>query len=245
MAVLIGTAGWSLPRIEQPRFATEGTHLTRYAGVLNAAEINSSFYRPLSVALYARWAASVPDHFRFSVKLPKTITHERRLIDCDEPLCAFLDQVQALGDKLGCILIQLPPSLQYHPSLAGAFLEMFRAIHDSPLALEPRHASWFTETAARQMTEYNVARVAADPPIVAAASVPGGTPGLAYFRLHGSPRIYWSRYDDEFLDTLATNVAASAANGATVWCIFDNTASGSALPNALALMKLIDAAERS
>jgi uncharacterized protein YecE (DUF72 family) len=71
----IGCAGWSLPRESWPHFAGTGTHLQRYAGQLNAAEINSSFYRPHQPATYERWAERVPTHFRFSVKLPKTITH--------------------------------------------------------------------------------------------------------------------------------------------------------------------------
>src|SRR4051812_36775637 len=145
--LFIGTAGWSLPRLEHPRFPSEGPHLERYARVLEAAEINASFYRPLRVELYAKWAASVPDHFRFSVKLPKTITHEQRLLDCDEHLAAFLDQVDGLGDKLGCLLVQLPPSFEYNDSLAGAFFCVFRALHDGPVALEPRHESWFTPAA--------------------------------------------------------------------------------------------------
>ena len=78
----VGCAGWSLPRAVWPEFPAVGTHLQRYAQRLNAAEINSSFYRPHQPGAYARWAASVPDNFRFSVKLPKTITHQQRLRDC-------------------------------------------------------------------------------------------------------------------------------------------------------------------
>ena len=118
--IFVGTAGWSLPRADQGRFASEGTHLVRYAQTLTGAEINSSFYRPHSVQLYCKWAAATPDGFRFSVKMPKTITHEKRLLDCEELVCAFLDQTQGLGDRLGCILVQLPPSLEYDASLAGA-----------------------------------------------------------------------------------------------------------------------------
>ena len=79
--VYVGTAGWSLPREAQPHFPAEGTHLTRYAARLPAAEINSSFYRPHRPATYAKWAASVPPGFRFAVKVPRVITHERRLAD--------------------------------------------------------------------------------------------------------------------------------------------------------------------
>ena len=235
--VFVGTAGWSLPRAEQPRFPGDGTHLERYARVLRGAEINASFYRSLRPALYEKWAAAVPGDFRFAVKVPKTVTHERRLLDCEEPLAAFLDEVAALGGKLGPLLIQLPPSLEYDANLAGAFFEVLRALYDGRVALEPRHATWFTPDAAAQMAEYAVARVAADPPRVPEAAVPGGSRDLAYFRLHGSPRIYWSRYDTAWLDTLAAQVADAARHAREIWCIFDNTASSSALPNALELLE--------
>jgi uncharacterized protein YecE (DUF72 family) len=235
-AVFVGTAGWSLPRAEQGRFASEGTHLARYAQVLTGVEINSSFYRPHSTQLYSKWAAAVPEGFRFSVKIPKTITHDERLVDCDELLCAFLDQVQGLGERLGCILIQLPPSFEYDASLAGAFFELFRALHDGPVALEPRHPTWFTRDAAGLLADYDVARVAADPARVPVAATPGGARDLVYFRLHGSPRVYWSRYDDGFLAELSSRIRSAAQHARAVWCIFDNTASGAAISNALGVI---------
>jgi uncharacterized protein YecE (DUF72 family) len=233
--IFVGTAGWSLPRVEQSRFSSEGTHLARYAQTFTGVEINSSFYRPHAAQVYRKWASATPDGFRFSVKMPKTITHEMRLLDCDEPVCAFVDQLQGLGERLGCILIQLPPSLEYDASLAGAFFEMVRAVYDAPLALEPRNPSWFTRDADRLLVDYNVARVAADPARVPVAAIPGGANELAYFRLHGSPRIYWSRYEDQYIDDLSAVIAGVALEANTVWCIFDNTASGSAIPNALSV----------
>jgi len=238
-AVYIGTAGWSLPRADQHRFAPEGTHLERYAQTFSAVEINSSFYRQHTSKIYSKWAAAVPERFRFSVKMPGIITHELRLLDCDELVCTFLDQVQGLGDRLGCILIQLPPSLEFDASLAGAFFEMFRALYDGPLALEPRHPSWFACDAASLLVNYEVARVAADPARVPDAATPGGTPDLKYSRLHGSPRVYWSRYDDGFLGHLASRIVNAAQQAKAIWCILDNTASGSATPNALDLIEWI------
>ena len=235
--VFVGTTGWSLPRAEQARFPVDGTHLERYAYLLRGAEINASFYRSLRPALYEKWAAAVPGDFRFSVKVPKSVTHELRLLDCEEPLAAFLDEVAALGSKLGPLLVQLPPSLAYDASLAGAFFEVLRALYDGPVALEPRHATWFSADAGAQMAEYALARVAADPARVPEAAVPGGSRALAYFRLHGSPRVYWSRYDDAWLDALAQQVVEAMRNAAEVWSIFDNTASGAALPNALELQE--------
>ena len=235
----VGTAGWSLPRAEQPLFPGEGTHLERYARLLRGAEINASFYRSLRPELYDKWAESVPADFRFAVKVPKVVTHEHRLLDCEEPLATFLDEVAALGEKLGPLLVQLPPGLEYDANLAGAFFEVLRALHDGPVALEPRNATWFTADAAALLTEYVVARVAADPARVPEAAVPGGWRELAYFRLHGSPRIYWSRYDAVFISSLAAQLADAVQEAREVWCIFDNTASSSALPNALELLESV------
>ena len=238
--VRVGTAGWSLPRADQPRFAGDGAHLERYARVFAAAEINSSFYRPHRPELYAKWAASVPAGFRFSVKVPREITHDLRLLDCERPLADFLDQCAALGERLGCLLVQMPPSLEFDASLVGAFLVVLRALHDGPVVMEPRHPTWFSTEAASVLMEYDAGRVAADPAIVANASRPGAARGIAYFRLHGSPRIYWSRYEDAFLDALAERVTEARRRALEVWCIFDNTASGSAVPNALGLMERLE-----
>ena len=117
--VYVGTAGWSLGRPHAELFPRQGSHLVRYASQLNAVEINSSFYRPHRHSTYERWAGSVPSDFRFSVKVPKTITHERRLVDCDDHLSRFLAEVEGLGEKLGTLLVQLPPSFQFDQSITA------------------------------------------------------------------------------------------------------------------------------
>ena len=95
------SAGWTLPREQQPRFPAEGTHLQRYAAVLPAAEINTTFYRSHRASTWARWAESVPEGFRFSAKLPRAITHTARLVGAEGALDAFLAEVSALGSRLG------------------------------------------------------------------------------------------------------------------------------------------------
>ena len=227
----IGCAGWALDKAVQPLFAGEGTHLERYASRFPCVEINSSFYRPHRPETYRRWAGSVPKGFRFAVKVPKEITHTRRLRDFDEPLDRFLSEAICLGDKLGPLLIQLPPSLAFRPEIAGPFLEAFRARFDGALALEPRHPSWFAPAPEALLNGARVARAAADPAVVPEAAEPGGWPGLAYRRLHGSPKIYYSAYGPERLEAYARALASESA--ADAWCIFDNTAAGHAVPEAL------------
>ena len=215
------------------RFGEGDSALARYATLFDAVEINSTFHRPHQAKTFERWAASVPARFGFALKLPRTITHEARLIGCDEAIAAFADQIAPLGDKLGPLLVQLPPSLAFDASVASAFfVQMHRRFGDSPIVCEPRHASWFTPDAGRLFVEHRVARVAADPAKSPDADRPGGWSGLRYIRLHGSPRIYRSSYDDATLDRIATEAVADRADS---WIIFDNTASNAAMINALAL----------
>lgn len=230
--VLIGTAGWSLPRGEQGRFPGEGSHLERYARRFAAAEINSSFHRSHRAATWTRWRDSVPDKFRFSVKMPKTVTHTQLLRDTDALVAAFLREAGWLDEKIGCLLVQLPPKLVFDRPVAEHFFSDLRARTQLPVACEPRHASWFEKDADRLLDSYEVARVAADPIRVPSAAEPGGWRGLSYFRLHGSPKIYYSAYSEEFVATLATRLKDGAASR-TVWCIFDNTTLGAATRNAL------------
>lgn len=240
--VRLGCAGWSLPREVWPEFPAEGSHLERYAARLNAAEINSSFYRPHQPETYARWADSVPEDFRFAVKLPKTITHEKRLMDCAPLLQDFLAQARGLGEKLGCLLVQLPPSLAFDKGVAQQFLRALRECHQGPAALEARHASWFTPEADAVLQSGHVGRVLADPVLFDAGRWPGGDPALVYLRLHGSPRMYYSAYPHDLLDALAVRLGLAAAAGlsSSVWCFFDNTASGAATADALYTLRALE-----
>ncbi len=113
---MIGTAGWSIPAQHAGAFPGEGSHHERYSRRFSAVEINTSFYRPHRPGTYQRWAATVPADFRFAVKMPKEITHTRRLLQVTEPLTRFLGEAGALGEKLGPILVQLPPSLAFKAS---------------------------------------------------------------------------------------------------------------------------------
>lgn len=236
----IGCAGWSLPTAVQGDFDAQGSHLQRYADRLNACEINSSFHRPHSRATYARWADSVPQDFRFCVKLPKTISHERRLLGCAPLLDDFLAQAGGLGSRLGCLLVQLPPSLAFDPVGAGDFFDALRRRWGGAIGAEPRHASWFDPPAEDLLAGHRVARVLADPVRHEAGTRPGGWPGLIYLRLHGSPRMYYSAYEPALIASLARRMALAVREGTTVWCIFDNTAAGAAAHNALNLQQALD-----
>lgn len=239
MTVKTGTAGWGIPRELAAQFPSEGTSLSRYADRFSITEINSSFHRPHRPSTYQRWYESVPDGFRFSVKLPKLITHGRKLVDFTEQLDEFLAQASPLREKLAVLLVQLPPKLALDEAVAVGFFEALTARTASNVACEPRHLSWFTPEADTLLKRLSVARVAADPAICEDAARPGGWKGLSYWRLHGSPVIYRSSYRDR-IDAYALKLMKEASGDD--WCIFDNTASSAGAGDALALAQALSAA---
>lgn len=251
--IRVGTAGWTLPIGWQDRFPEGETHLHRYGRVFRAVEINRTFRKTPRPSTFARWADRVPDGFRFSVKVPREVTHDRRLEEAGEPLSQLLDTASRLGDRLGPLLVQLPPSLAFDPGVAERFLATLRELREGPDVLEARHDSWFVDAADALLARHRVARVAADPPRSEADGRPGGWEGLAYFRLHGRPRTYYSAYredgdawrreggDDDpgdgerpGLDDWLDRAKAADGEAEEVWVIFDNTARGEGTGDALA-----------
>lgn len=213
--------------------------LQRYATRFDAVEINSSFYRPHRRATYARWADSVPGDFRFSVKLPKTITHDLHLRGSGPLLDRFMHEVAGLGPKLGGLLVQLPPGLVFDPRSASTFFAMLRRRWHGGIACEPRHPSWFSAVPEALWKRHGIARVAADPALNEAAGVPGGAGRWRYWRWHGSPRMYYSDYGIASLRRLAADVTSTPAPRAERWIIFDNTAHGHAIADAAAMQRLV------
>lgn len=236
LPIYVGCAGWSIPGQFADQFPAGGSHLERYARRFPAVEINSSFYRSHRPATYARWGASGPPGFRFAVKLPREITHTGRLKD-PAPLDGFLVETGELGEKLGPWLVQLPPRLPFDPQVAGAFFAALRERFGGEVVCEPRHPTWFAPEAEQMLAGFRVARAAADPAPHPLAAEPGAWNGLVYYRLHGSPRMYYSDYPPEYLDALAKKLLDAARRTPAVWCIFDNTAEGFATANALALLE--------
>ena len=236
--VFVGTAGWGIPKGAAERMPGEGTHLERYARALNAVEINSSFYRPHQRKTYARWASSTPEGFRFSVKMPKAITHEKKLAGADDELDRFFDECGGLGEKLSVILVQLPPKQAYDERTLERFFVAVRQRYSGHIAFEPRHASFYTADVEGHLARHDVARVVADPQRHPDDARPGGYRGFSYTRLHGAPRIYYSAYDAVRLTAIAETLRA-ADGPPERWCIFDNTAMGHAAVNALDVMATI------
>ena len=232
----LGCAGWSIPSAFSSTFSGKGTHLQRYADVLSAVEINSSFYRPHRPGTYARWRDSVPDSFRFSVKIPRDITHIQRLHGTEDTLDRFLSEVRHLEEKLGCLLLQLPPSLVFKKNEVADFMNLLREGFEGHMVCEPRHASWTNDEAIALLRQFSVDLVIADPAPIPQKEVPDID--TTYLRLHGSPEMYKSSYPDDALQSIAERLARQTHKTSNVWCIFDNTMDGAAIRNALTLREL-------
>lgn len=225
---IIATAAWSVPKTVADRFAPEGSGLSRYASVFNGVEINSTFYRRHKPSTFARWAESVPDGFRFSVKIPKEITHTRAMKDIGELFDIFLNDISPLGEKRGPLLCQLPPSLVFDADKMETAFHTMRNADRQPIVIEVRHKSWASDEATVLLKKYAMDRVLADPALVWV--VEDFTDPPRYVRLHGKPKIYYSSYTDEEIRSFSKLLAPDS------WCVFDNTASGAAIENALTML---------
>lgn len=230
-------AGWTVAKEHGHLFPAKGSHLERYVTLFDAVEINATFYHLPKAETVAKWRDTVPADFRFAVKMAKDITHIGRLKEVGK-LPLFLERVQVLGEKLGPILVQLPPSLSFEPVVAEQFFTACRLGYEGYMVLEPRHLTWFSEAASSLLEQYKIALVAADPAINPTGTTPGGWAGLQYYRLHGSPKMYYSEYGEPYLNDLATLVSA-VDKRVPVWVIFDNTASGAAVSDGLYLINYL------
>lgn len=238
--IYVGCAGWAIRREFRDLFSDEGTHLQRYSTLFNCVEINSCFYKSHKRSTYEKWAASVPPNFRFSTKLLRTITHEHYLTNVRDLLTKYLEEVQGLGSSLGVILVQLPPKAAFKPHVANDFFEFFRSIYQGPIACEPRHLSWFTPHVLDFLKQLQVTVVAADPAINPDGLSIAGDLNTVYFRLHGSPKIYESDYDDLNIVHVKNQLKYFQEQfSKDVWCIFDNTALGHATENAHSLTQYL------
>jgi uncharacterized protein YecE (DUF72 family) len=231
MCIRVGLAGWSNPPAKRFERASDQTHLSYYAAHFSCVEINSSFYRAHQCATYARWRDETPAPFRFSVKMPRSVTHESHLKRCAAEVARFYEDIAALQPKLAAVLVQLPPSLEFNGRAVRTFFSSVPRLRGTKVVCEPRHSSWFTSAVDRTLRDAGVSRVAADPARCPGAEIPGGARRFAYFRWHGAPHLYYSKYSEARLAAFVATVRATKAS--EVWCVFDNTARHAAWDDAL------------
>jgi len=207
-----------------------------YAAHFDTLEINASFYRFPTASAVARWRAQAPDGFIYTIKAPRLITHRRRFRNCDAQIAVFYRTLSVLGEKLGCVLFQMPPSLHYTPEA----LERVLSGLDSGFrnVVEFRHQSWWNDTA--------ISAIAGAGAIFCSVHAPGlpddiiCPDGRIYLRLHGVP---WYRQDYSEAELAAWAARIRESRGREIWAYFNNDDQAHAPFNALIFRDMLQGAK--
>ena len=234
--VYLGTSGLQIPipkRDFPPEFADK-SRLAFYASLYNTIEINSSFYKIPKAATISRWAAEVPEGFRFTFKLWKGITHQKDLAFNPDDVTRFMDVIGHMANREGCLLVQFPPALSIS---AFAQLEKLMACLKGkwPLAVEFRNKSWYTTKTYELLNCHNGCMVLHDIPASVAPMMPVSD-DFVYLRFHGPGGQYRGSYPDDFLHEYATYLNDWAGEGKIIYAYFNNTM-GDALNNLVTLKR--------
>jgi len=236
ISIRIGTSGWMYnhwQRIFYPDKWPKSKWLEYYAGQFDTVELNASFYRLPNPKTFKGWKERTPDNFLWSVKASKFITHIRRLKDPAEPLSRLYNSITGLGEKLGVILFQLPPSLSFDEKVFIDFCESLDP--NFRYALEIRHPSWINSRVSAVLSEFNMALCISD----TAGRYPSSeaiTADFVYIRLHGPRSLYASEYSEEELRVWAEKVIDWNKNA---FIYFDNDFKGHAIKNARRLKEIL------
>lgn len=232
----IGCSGWNYRHWEgvfYPPTVPKSKWLQYYAAIFNTVEINATFYRQFKDSTYTQWHNKVPDGFCFSVKMSKYITHIKRLSNVDTEIRTCVTSASLLKEKLGVILIQLPPSLKFDAALVADFLSALPGNYR--YTIEARNNTWLCDSSFSLLQKHNVAWCISD----TAGRYPyceEVTADFVYIRLHGSTQLYASNYTDQVLNEWAEKIIGW---NRPAYCYFDNDFNAYAVYNAMTLKKIL------
>jgi uncharacterized protein YecE (DUF72 family) len=238
--IFTGASGLVLPVPNKQSYPPEfqdKSRLAYYSSLFNSLEVNSSFYKVPMAATVRKWTQSVPDDFRFTFKLWREITHNKELIFKADDVQRFLQVIANASEKMGCLLIQFPPSTQIKARLQ--LEKLLIAIHDSPdqfqgkIALEFRHKSWYHEDIYELARSFKACIVIQDLPASATPLI-FDQPEHVYLRFHGPNGAYRGSYTDDFLYEYAQYLNEWKAEAKDVYVYFNNTM-GNAVHNLISL----------
>lgn len=234
----LGTSGWSYDEWVGPVYPTWDTpKLKYYSSIFSTAEIDSTFYAYPKKEMVQGWIRNTPPGFKFSLKLPQLITHKKRLENVNGDLVQFLDLVKPMSNaqKLGAVLIQLPPSFTKN---SAKTLENFFLIlpSDFQYAVEFRHKSWEGKETTKLLESYRISSVITDSPLEFVSEI---TTGWAFVRYHGKGEKIWYdyRYSEQDIASLAKKLEAIKKRVTIVYAYFNNHYRGNAIENALQLLQ--------
>lgn len=232
----IGCSGFYNTDWKRSLYPEDKDFLTLYSQTFNTVEINSTFYRKPTAKTLIKWFNGTPDDFKFFIKIPKTISHEKRLKDCKAEISEFCSHIQTnVKGKLAGFLYQFPPSFKNTQENIDLILDTidFNFLN----VIEFRHESWWTSEIFHMLKEKNI--------VFSGVSFPGNLPEdviinhpeVLYYRLHGKPILYKSEYSEEFLNDLAEKIKKSQH---TIFVFFNNTWGTAAIHNSLYLKKILE-----
>ncbi|MDT3399390.1 DUF72 domain-containing protein [Streptomyces sp. B1866] len=239
MTVLVGTSGWQYRDwrdVLYPAGCPQRRWLEEYTRRFATVESNNAFYRLPAPEQFAAWRDRTPPGFVMALKASRYLTHIKRLRDPEEPVRRLMDHAGALGDRLGPVLLQLPPTLPADPALLDACLGCFPS--GTRVAVEPRHPSWWTDEVREVLRRRGAALCWAD-----AGSRPAGplwrTAGWGYLRFHGGRASPPPRYGRQALATWARRVGDTWPAGADVYAYFNNDPGGAAVRDAAVFARAV------
>ncbi|MBS1688273.1 MAG: DUF72 domain-containing protein [Bacteroidetes bacterium] len=240
--VYIGTSGWSYKHwkgLYYPNDIKSTDWLTFYAKQFDVTEINTSFYHLPKKQTIINWTEKAPSNFRFCPKISRYITHIKRLKEPEESLQKFFDVFEPMKDKMGPVLVQLPPSLKFDPEVAAHFFTVLKKDYrDYKFAFEVRHETWLHNDGLDLMAKYDIAFVISQ----SGAGFPYSemvTSKNIYIRFHGPAALYASLYTDKTLLEFAGKFRKWIKEGHTIWTFFNNDYNGYAIHNAETLKKMM------
>jgi uncharacterized protein YecE (DUF72 family) len=239
MPVLVGTSGWQYRdwrgRFYPPRLP-QRLWLEHHAAAFATTEVNNSFYRLPAREVFEQWRVRTPADYVVTVKASRFLTHIKRLQDPEEPVARLMDRVEGLGNRLGAVLVQLPPNLQSDVETLDRCLACFPP--GTRLAVEPRHASWWNPDLRDVLTARRAAVVWADRDSRPVAPL-WRTADWGYLRLHaGGGEQVWP-YDQAVLREWVARLAETWADDEDVYVYTNNDPGGAALRDAVTLAQLV------
>jgi uncharacterized protein YecE (DUF72 family) len=234
----VGCSGWVYKHwrgILYPEALPQKRWFERYAEDFNTVEINNSFYRLPSGDTFEKWRNQAPPGFCYAVKANRYLTQAKKLKDCEEPMERMMAPTRRLGDRLGPMLFQLPPSMKINLERLETFLRILPA--DITSVFEFRNTDWYRPETCALLQRYGASFCVHDMPGSKSERIAVGP--VAYVRFHGGEGKYWGRYSDEGLLSWTDWIVEQARSGRSVWCYFNNDIHGHAIHDAQTLKAMV------